>query len=94
MIWGNKMVFTLEQFALVTIWLVKCCLLIIYNRLTLMTKEHLVVKIVAGYVVISFIVIEVLFLGVWCRPISHYWELEAEDCMLQFLWEVDKRIDD
>lgn len=60
----------------------------------LMTKEHLVVKIVAGYVVISFIVIEVLFLGVWCRPISHYWELEAEDCMLQFLWEVDKRIDD
>lgn len=37
-----------------------------------MTKEHLVVKIVAGYVVISFIVIEVLFLGVWCRPISHY----------------------
>ncbi|QRD94790.1 hypothetical protein F9C07_1826748 [Aspergillus flavus] len=79
MIWGNKMVFTLEQFALVTIWLVKCCLLIIYNRLTLMTKEHLVVKIVAGYVVISFIVIEVLFLGVWCRPISHYWELEAED---------------
>ncbi|BAE63811.1 unnamed protein product [Aspergillus oryzae RIB40] len=53
-------------------------LLIIGCRL-LMTKEHLVVKIVAGYVVISFIVIEVLFLGVWCRPISHYWELEAED---------------
>ncbi|KAE8315960.1 hypothetical protein BDV41DRAFT_143382 [Aspergillus transmontanensis] len=79
MVWGNKMVFALEQFALVTIWLVKCCLLIIYNRLTLMMKEHLVVKIVAGYVVISFIVIEILFLGVWCRPINYYWDLESED---------------
>ena len=38
----------------------------------LMMKEHLVVKIVAVYVVISFVVIEVLFLGVWCRPIRYY----------------------
>ncbi|KAE8363940.1 hypothetical protein BDV27DRAFT_145722 [Aspergillus caelatus] len=74
MVWGNKMIFTLEQFALITIWLVKGCLLIIYNRLTLMMKEHLVVKIVAVYVVISFIVIEVLFLGVWCRPIRYYYQ--------------------
>ncbi|KAE8139360.1 hypothetical protein BDV38DRAFT_269879 [Aspergillus pseudotamarii] len=72
MVLGNKMIFTLEQLALITIWLVKGCLLIIYNRLTLMMKEHLVVKIVAVYVVISFIVIEVLFLGVWCRPIRYY----------------------
>ncbi|GAB1197816.1 hypothetical protein APSETT444_007119 [Aspergillus pseudonomiae] len=34
MVWGNKAIFMLEQFALVTIWLVKGCLLIIYNRLT------------------------------------------------------------
>ncbi|KNG80084.1 hypothetical protein ANOM_011169 [Aspergillus nomiae NRRL 13137] len=79
MVWGNKAIFMLEQFALVTIWLVKGCLLIIYNRLTLMMKEHLAVKIVAVYVVISFIVIEVLFLGVWCRPITHYWDLESND---------------
>ncbi|OGM46612.1 hypothetical protein ABOM_004666 [Aspergillus bombycis] len=79
MVWANKAIFMLEQFALVTIWLVKGCLLIIYSRLTLMMKEHLVVKIVAVYVVISFIVIEVLLLGVWCRPINHYWDIESID---------------
>ncbi|KAE8381740.1 hypothetical protein BDV26DRAFT_301013 [Aspergillus bertholletiae] len=78
-IWGNKMVFVLEQFALITIWLVKCCLLIIYDRLTLMMKEQLVVKIVAAYVVISFIVIEALFMGVWCTPVRHYWDLQSDN---------------
>ncbi|RAQ57142.1 hypothetical protein COH21_012764 [Aspergillus flavus] len=72
MVWGNKMIFTVEQFALSTIWLVKGCLLIVYNRLTLMTKEHSMVKMVTLYVVASFLVIEILFLGVWCRPISEY----------------------
>ncbi|KAE8130890.1 hypothetical protein BDV38DRAFT_289204 [Aspergillus pseudotamarii] len=72
MVWGNKMIFIVEQFALSTIWLVKGCLLIVYNRLTLMTKEHSVVKIVTLYVVVSFLIIEILFLGVWCQPISEY----------------------
>ncbi|KAF7596829.1 hypothetical protein BBP40_012429 [Aspergillus hancockii] len=76
-VWGNKMTFVMEQCSLVTIWLVKCCLLIIYSRLTLLMKEHLIVKIVAVYVVLSFIVIEILFCAVWCRPISYYWDYDA-----------------
>ncbi|KAE8154054.1 hypothetical protein BDV25DRAFT_136199 [Aspergillus avenaceus] len=77
--WGNKMTFAMEQFSLVTIWLVKCCLLIIYSRLTLLMKEHMIVKLVAVYVVLSFIVVEILFCGVWCRPISWYWDYDADD---------------
>ncbi|KAB8076278.1 hypothetical protein BDV29DRAFT_189610 [Aspergillus leporis] len=75
--WGNKMTFLMEQFSLVTIWLVKCCLLIIYSRLTLLMKEHLIVKFVAVYVVLSFIVIEILFCAVWCRPINHYFQCSS-----------------
>lgn len=74
-VWGNKLVFVMEQFSMVTIWLVKGCLLIVYSRLTLMMKEHIIVNIVAVYVVVSFIVMEVLFCAVWCRPISNYWDL-------------------
>ena len=32
--YGSKMTFILEHFTLVSLWLVKACLLIIYNRLT------------------------------------------------------------
>ncbi|KAE8396375.1 hypothetical protein BDV23DRAFT_168189 [Aspergillus alliaceus] len=73
-VWGNKVVFVMEQFSMVTIWLVKGCLLIVYSRLTLMMKEHIIVNIVAVYVVVSFIVMEVLFCAVWCRPISNYYQ--------------------
>ncbi len=36
-------------------------------------RENLAVKIVAGYVVLGFVVMEVLYLAVWCRPFNQYW---------------------
>ena len=36
-------------------------------------KQHRLVKWVGGYCVFGFIVTQVLFLGVWCRPIQQYW---------------------
>lgn len=33
-VWGSKMTFALEHFTLSSLWLVKGCLLLVYNRLT------------------------------------------------------------
>ena len=41
--------------------------------------QNLAVKIVAGYVVASFIVMEILYLGVWCRPFSEYWAVPPDN---------------
>lgn len=36
-------------------------------------KQNLAVKIVAAYAAGGFILMEILYLGVWCRPFSQYW---------------------
>lgn len=33
-IWGSKMTFVLEEFLIITIWLIKACILLLYGRLT------------------------------------------------------------
>jgi hypothetical protein len=33
-VWGSKMLLALEEFELGTLWLVKACLLLLYNRMT------------------------------------------------------------
>ncbi|KAK0383392.1 hypothetical protein NLU13_9304 [Sarocladium strictum] len=76
---GSKMVLVTEQMQLVTIWLVKGCLLIMFNRLTMSLKQNVAVKFVAGYVVVSFVVMEILYLGVWCRPFSQYWAVPPDN---------------
>ncbi|KAB8221103.1 hypothetical protein BDV33DRAFT_190694 [Aspergillus novoparasiticus] len=79
-VYGSKMTFTLEHFALVSLWLVKACLLIIYHRLTLGLREHLAVKVLAVYVAASFVIIEILFCTAWCGPpITMYWDVPTKD---------------
>ncbi|KID96544.1 UbiD family decarboxylase, partial [Metarhizium majus ARSEF 297] len=75
---GSKMVLLAEQMQCVTIWLVKACLLLMYHRLTLSLKGNLVVKIVACYVAFGFVLMEILYLGVWCRPFSQYWAVPPD----------------
>ncbi|KAG5996512.1 hypothetical protein E4U54_002549 [Claviceps lovelessii] len=36
-------------------------------------KSNVVVKFVAGYVALGFVLMEILYLGVWCRPFAQYW---------------------
>jgi hypothetical protein len=74
-IFGSKLVLVVEQMQLVTIWLVKSCLLIMYNRMTLVLPQHKIVIWTSVYVAVSFVVMEILYLGVWCRPFSQYWAL-------------------
>ncbi|PSR99077.1 hypothetical protein BD289DRAFT_424537 [Coniella lustricola] len=75
---GSKMVVVVEQMQISTIWSIKACLLILYHRLTTNLQHNLVVKIVAGYTVIGFIVMEILYFGVWCRPFYHYWQVPPQ----------------
>jgi hypothetical protein len=77
--YGSKMVLVVEQMQILTTWLVKCCLLIMYSRLTLSLKQHLVVKIVAVYVGVGFVIMEILYLGVWCRPFNQYWAVPPDN---------------
>lgn len=76
---GSKLVLVVEQSMIMTIWGCKVCLLLMYNKLTLGLKQHLAVKIVGGYVVGSFIVMEILYFGVWCRPFSQYWQVPPDN---------------
>ncbi|KAK4455087.1 hypothetical protein QBC34DRAFT_391536 [Podospora aff. communis PSN243] len=72
-VWGSKMLVALEEFMISTLWLVKFCLLILYGRMTSGLRESLAVKVTFGYCVVTFILVQVLYLGVWCRPIHNYW---------------------
>lgn len=72
-IFGSKLVLVIEQMQILTIWLVKACLLIMYNRMTHVLPQHKIVIVTAVYVAITFVVMEVLYFGVWCRPFNQYW---------------------
>lgn len=72
-IYGSKLVLVVEQMQLLTIWLVKACLLIMYNRMTMVLPQHKIVIATSIYVAVAFVVMEILYLGVWCRPFSQYW---------------------
>lgn len=76
-VWGSKMTVALEEFQLTTTWLVKACLLILYSRLTIGLKEHRIVKIVSAYCAFGYLLVQTLYLAVWCRPIEEYWQVPA-----------------
>ncbi|KFA69197.1 hypothetical protein S40285_00015 [Stachybotrys chlorohalonatus IBT 40285] len=76
--YGSKLVLVTEHLQMVVIWSVKGCLLIMYSRLTTSLRQNLLVKIVAVYVVLSFIVMEILWF-VWCRPFHYYWKVPPPD---------------
>jgi hypothetical protein len=42
-------------------------------------KQNIAVKVVAGYVAVSFVIMEILYLGVWCRPFHQYWAVPPEN---------------
>ncbi|KAE8329777.1 hypothetical protein BDV39DRAFT_191082 [Aspergillus sergii] len=72
-VYGSKLVLATEQCMLATIWGCKGCLLLLYARLTEGIKQQLAVKILAGYVVGSYVLLEILYFAVWCRPFYNYW---------------------
>ncbi|CAK4034693.1 related to integral membrane PTH11 [Lecanosticta acicola] len=74
-IFGSKLVLVVEQSQCVTIWGAKICLLILYLRLTTLRWQNIGIRILLGYVVGSFVVMDILYFGVWCRPFYEYWAI-------------------
>ncbi|KAH9873719.1 hypothetical protein IAQ61_004345 [Plenodomus lingam] len=72
-IYGSKLVLVVEQMQILTIWLIKTCLLLMYNRMTMVLPQHKVVIATSVYVGLTFVAMEVLYFGVWCRPFNQYW---------------------
>lgn len=70
---GSKYVLVVEQMQIATIWLVKACLLIMYFRMTTVLPQRKLVVATSIYVGVSFLVMEILYFGVWCRPFNQYW---------------------
>lgn len=54
-IFGSKLVLVVEQMQILTIWLIKTCLLIMYNRMTLVLPQHRVVIVTSVYVAVTFV---------------------------------------
>ncbi|CAI6340137.1 unnamed protein product [Periconia digitata] len=74
--YGSKLVLVTEHLQMVVIWSLKGCLLILYSRMTMSLRHSIMVKVVAGYTVGSFVVMEILWF-IWCRPFSDYWKVPA-----------------
>ncbi|KAF1917726.1 hypothetical protein BDU57DRAFT_514131 [Ampelomyces quisqualis] len=73
--YGSKLVVVVEQTQIAVIWACKACLLIMYHRLTrtALRNENIAIKLLAAYVALGFVVMEILYFAAWCRPISEYW---------------------
>ncbi|KZL70983.1 family decarboxylase, partial [Colletotrichum tofieldiae] len=55
-----------------TLWGNKCCLLLLYNRLTLFNNQIMLWAMVAAYTGLSYLAIIVALYKGWCRPFSDY----------------------
>ena len=54
-IYGSKLVLVVEQMQILTIWLIKSCLLIMYNRMTSVLPQHKIVIATSIYVGLTFV---------------------------------------
>lgn len=43
-------------------------------------RYHRAVKYVAAYALLGYIIVLILFLGVWCRPVNWYWKVPVPNC--------------
>ncbi|KAJ3463748.1 hypothetical protein MRS44_008534 [Fusarium solani] len=76
---GSKCVLVVEQMQIITIWTMKYCLLLMYNRLTMSLRQNIAVKFVAAYVTLGLVLMEILYLGVWCRPFNQFWAVPPKN---------------
>ncbi|KIW20575.1 hypothetical protein PV08_01150 [Exophiala spinifera] len=72
--WGSKTVLLVEQCMCAVQWGTKICLLLLYWRITQNLKQALVVKCAAVYVGLTYVVMEIFYFAVWCRPFHDYWK--------------------
>jgi len=54
-IYGSKIVLVVEQMQILTIWIIKACLLIMYGRMTLVLPQRRIVIGTSIYVAVGFV---------------------------------------
>ncbi|KAF2433101.1 UbiD family decarboxylase, partial [Tothia fuscella] len=72
-VYGSKLVMVVEQMQCITVWMLKGSFIFLYYRLTVNLGANIAVKCLGWYMGVSFIIMEILYLGVWCRPFHNYW---------------------
>ncbi|KAF2756662.1 hypothetical protein EJ05DRAFT_71947 [Pseudovirgaria hyperparasitica] len=75
---GSKIVVISEQAMLCLIYLLKCCMLCMYYRITIGTRQTRLILLLSGYVAVGFIATEVGFFT-FCRPFKGYWGMPPPD---------------
>ena len=82
--YGSKIVIVVEQMQIAVIWACKSCLLILYHRLTRMvaSKENVAIKLLAVYVALGFVVMEILYFAAWCRPFRQYYAVPTQSTQI------------
>lgn len=78
-VWGSKVILLVEQSMDALQWGTKICLLLLYSRLTRNLVQNLVVKFAFAYVAVTFIVMEICYFAVWCRPFDNFWKTPTDD---------------
>ncbi|KAF2002032.1 hypothetical protein P154DRAFT_431761 [Amniculicola lignicola CBS 123094] len=72
-VYGSKLTIVVEQMHISTIWLLKACILIMYARMTELLNLRVLVLAAAVYVAVAYVLMEILWFGVWCKPFPQYW---------------------
>lgn len=55
-----------------TLWGNKCCLLLLYNRLTFFHQHYRLLMVIAVYTGLAYVAVIVALYAGWCRPFSDY----------------------
>ncbi|KAH7384069.1 hypothetical protein DE146DRAFT_681158 [Phaeosphaeria sp. MPI-PUGE-AT-0046c] len=75
----RKFRYVLEEMQIITTWLVKACLLILYWRIfpvkTSFTKRR-TLQAVAAFCSISFLIVQASLM-LWCKPTEAYWDMST-----------------
>jgi hypothetical protein len=45
----------------------------------MLLPQHKIVKFIAVYVALGFLVMEILYFSVWCRPFHEYWAVPTDN---------------
>ncbi|TAQ88138.1 hypothetical protein B7494_g3533 [Chlorociboria aeruginascens] len=77
---GSKIVIALEQCMLISTWGVKICIWLFLNRLCrqLPSFQRALIWLLY-FIIFGYVVIQVLYYAVLCRPFNQYWAIEVKD---------------
>ncbi|KND87527.1 hypothetical protein TOPH_07866 [Tolypocladium ophioglossoides CBS 100239] len=74
-VYGSKITFVIEESMVMTQFLCKICMCLLYFKLTSGLKKQVQVKALMGYVVLGWLVTEIFFFSIWCRPFVNYFRV-------------------